>query len=116
MAENEFQSWFLAHHKSVHDRLDGIGQQLTQLRQEIKTMGTSLSEQMDASNAALSAGLDAIQTDVTAIATELSAAVPSPGSTISQAQVDVLNAQVARVQAVKTSLDALVVPPAAPAS
>lgn len=73
-------------------------------------MSQSISDQVDAANAALSAGLDAIQTDVTAIAAELAAAVPPAGSTISQTQVDALNAQVARVQAVKSSLDALVVP------
>jgi hypothetical protein len=77
-------------------------------------MSQTLSEQVDAANAALSAGLDSIQTDVTAIAAELQAAVPPAGSTISQAQVDALNAQVTRVRAVKTSLDALVVPPVTP--
>lgn len=77
-------------------------------------MSQTLSEQVDAANIALSAGLDAIQTDVTAIAAELQAAVPPAGTTITQAQVDALNAQVARVQAVKTSLDALVVPPPTP--
>lgn len=78
------------------------------------TMSQTLSEQVDAANAALASGLDAIQTDVTAIAAELQAAVPPAGTTITQAQVDALNAQVARVQTVKTSLDALVVPAPAP--
>lgn len=74
-------------------------------------MSATLSAQIDAANAALSAGLDSVQTDVTAIAAELANAVPSPGATVTQAQVDGLNASVSRLQAVKTALDALVVPP-----
>lgn len=75
-------------------------------------MSATLSAQIDAANAALSAGLDSVQTDVTAIAAELASAVPSPGTTVTQAQVDGLNASVSRLQAVKTALDALVVPAA----
>ena len=78
-------------------------------------MSTSISAQIDAANAALSAGLDKVQTDVTAIAAELAAAVPPVGSVVTQAQADTMHANVTRLQAVGTSMDALVVPaPAKP--
>lgn len=81
-----------------------------EIKQEIRMSGSTLSAQVDAGNAATAVALDSIQTDVTAIAAELAAGVPTAGSTISQAQVDTMNANIARLQAVKTALDGLVVP------
>ena len=98
---------FSRHHVGLRQY---IATQIAELRQEMNTMSNTISSQIDAANAALSASLDAIQTDVTAIAAELAGAVPSTGTSVTQTQVDALNASVARLQAVKTALDALVVP------
>lgn len=75
------------------------------------TMGETNQATVDAANAAMQASLDAIQADIAAITTELQGAIPSPGAVPTQASLDTLNANVARLQAVKTALDALVVPP-----
>lgn len=83
---------------------------------KVITMSETNQAAIDAANASMQATLDSIQTDVTAIAAELAANVPTPGAVPSQASIDALNANVTRLQAVKAALDGLVVPatPAAP--
>jgi hypothetical protein len=91
-------------------RLDEILELLLELRK----MSQTAQQTMDANNAATAAALDTIQTEVTTIAAELQAAIPPVGSTVSQASIDTMTANVARLTAVKASLDALIPPPVVP--
>ena len=99
------------HHpiRRIERKLDQVLAEL----QELKQMSQNNQSALDAANAALQAGLDKIQTDVTAIAAELQANLPAAGSVPSAASVAALQAQVTRLQTVGAALDALVVPPAA---
>lgn len=118
--------WLQRFHDASHGKWDTIianqvkaEQQLLLILQnqgKIIKMSETNQAAIDAANASMQATLDSIQTDVTAIAAELAANVPTPGAVPSQASIDTLNANVTRLQAVKAALDGLVVPaPAAPA-
>lgn len=87
---------------------------IRQLRREIQTMSQTLSAQVDAATAAIKADLDALATDLTAVAAEIAAlqAGMPVGSTITQEQVDALNALKASADAVKATADAMATPPA----
>jgi hypothetical protein len=81
------------------------------LRQELRTMSTTISGEIDAATKELQADLATLTIGVTQLETELAAALAgvTPGSTVTQAQVDALTA-------VHTSFAALAasIPPAAP--
>jgi hypothetical protein len=67
---------------------------IQQLQLEIRTMSTTISGEIDAATASLQADLATLTTDVTHLETELAAALAgvTPGSTVTQAQVDALTA------------------------
>jgi hypothetical protein len=85
---------------------------IQQLQLEIRTMSTTISGEIDAATASLQADLATLTTGVTHLEAELAAAIAgvTPGSTITQAQVDALTA-------VHTSFAALAasIPQVAPA-
>lgn len=103
-----------------------------ELKQEIKTMGTTLADQLTAQQAETSAALDGISTTVSSIATDVTEigadvdqllAGAQPGVTLTQAMVDTMGAirdravaAGAALAAAKDGLDAVnaKVPPAAP--
>jgi hypothetical protein len=72
-------------------------------------MSQSLSQQIDAVTAALKADMDDISAKVDQILASL-----QPGSMVTQAQVDALNALKASADAVAAKVDAAVPPPPAP--
>lgn len=93
--------------------LSGLGRRLDRIEHQLERliqMSQTNQERIDAANAAQQAALDAIQTDIAAIAVELQAAIPPPGTVPSQASLDAMQANVDRLNAVKSALDALVVP------
>ena len=73
-------------------------------------MSTTLSQQIDAVTAALQADMADISAKVDQILASL-----QPGSMVTQAQVDALNALKASADAVAAKVDAAVAPPAPPA-
>jgi hypothetical protein len=106
--QRHIDSSFAALQKHEDDRFAALQQQL----KELKTMSQTNQDKVDAANAATAAALDAIQTDITAIAAELQAAIPQPGQVPSDASLAAMQAGVDRLNAVKTALDALAAPPA----
>lgn len=97
----------LSDHRLLHEILATI--------RELKAMSETNQAIIDAANAKTSASLDAIQADITTITAELAAAIPQPGMLPSQASLDTLNANVARLEAVKAALDGLATPTPPPA-
>ena len=89
--------------------LRNISAQIADLRKEIEVMSGTLEEQLRAGLATLSADMDGLAADVAAIASQL-----TPGSTITQADIDALNAVVTSANNVKAAADALVAAPPAP--
>jgi hypothetical protein len=85
---------------SIAGRLDRILESLSNLHLELHRMSQTLSQQLDAATTA-------IETDVAAVATEVSQLLASmtPGSQVTQAQVD-------RLTAIDTAMKAI--PPATP--
>jgi len=81
-------------------RLDQVLSLLQQLRQDIQTMSGTLSDKLDAATAA-------VETDVATVSAEVSQLLASmtPGSQITQAQID-------RITAIDTAMKAI--PPATP--
>jgi hypothetical protein len=73
-------------------------------------MGTTLSGQLDTVTQTLAADMGGLATDLTTIAGEL-----TPGSTITQAQVDALNAVATSATQLKQQADQLAQATAAPA-
>lgn len=75
--------------------------------ERIETMSGTLAEQLAAAQAATTASLDAISTDVTEISADVDRLLAgmTPGTTITQEMVDAANAIAARVTGIKTSLD-----------
>jgi hypothetical protein len=71
--------------------------QLALIREDIKAMGTTISQQIDASTATLVADAQALKAALVAIETEL-ASMPV-GSTVTQAQADALSAAIASIGA-----------------
>jgi len=91
----------------------GIAERILIGIQELKVMSQTNQDALDAANTALSAGLDKLQSDLAAIATELQAAIPPAGTVPTPASLAALQAGVTRLQSVVTAADALVVPPPA---
>lgn len=100
----------------ILDPLYGIAERILTGIQELKVMSQTNQDAIDAANTALSAGLDKLQSDLTAIATELQAAIPPAGTVPSAASIAALQAGVTRLQSVVSAADALVVPPSASTS
>ncbi len=78
-------------------------------------MAESLSQQLDDADTRLEAALAKISTDLTAIAAELKANTPNPGSMMTQAQADRNTAIATSLEAVASAADALATPPDPPA-
>lgn len=87
------------------------GPSLKQVLQEIQTMSTTLEQQIQAATTELAGDIAEVATDL-----KVWAASVTPGSTLTQADVDALNAVVASADAAKAAADALANPtPPAPA-
>ncbi len=81
---------------SLSDDLTALlRQSVASIRQEIKAMSTSLSAQLDAATQAIRDDVAAVSAEVTALL-----ATVTPGDTITQAQVDALNAIDASLKAI----------------
>lgn len=80
-------------------------------------MSETVSQQIDAAAARDEAATAKLSADLAAIAAELKATQPDPGSVVTQAQADRHNAIATALEAAAAAADALVVPatPAAPA-
>lgn len=90
-----------------------------ELKQEIKTMSGTLSEQIAAAQADTNAKLDAIGTDVGEISADVDQLLAgmNPGDPVTQAMVDAAVGIQNRVSGIKDALDAVnakVVPPVQP--
>jgi hypothetical protein len=74
--------------------VDPILAAIDHLKQEIRTMSTTISGEIDAATKELQADLATLTTGVTQLEAELAAALAgvTPGSTVTQAQVDALTA------------------------
>jgi hypothetical protein len=94
----------------VNARFAAVMQQFTVLQKQVQTMGTTLSGQLDTVTQTLAADMGGLATDLTTIAGEL-----QPGSTITQAQVDALNAVATSANQLKQQADSLAQATAAPA-
>lgn len=85
------------------------------LKQEIHTMGTTVSQQIDDAAARDEVATAKLSADLAAIAEELKANAPNPGAVVTQAQADRHSAIAAALEAAAAAADALVVtPPATP--
>lgn len=82
----------------------------TETRKELRTMGTTISEQLDADAARDEAATAKLSADLAAIAAELKANAPPVGSVITQAQADRHTAIAVSLEAVAAAADALVTP------
>jgi hypothetical protein len=82
----------------------------------IETMGTTVSQQLDDAATRDEAAMAKLSTDLAAIAAELKATAPAPGSTVTQAQADRHTAIATALEAASAAADALVTPPAPPAT
>jgi hypothetical protein len=78
------------------------------------TMSQTNQQIVDAANAATSASLADISTTVGTIATELQAVIPAPGAVPSPESLATMTANVAKLQGLQASLDALAAPPPPP--
>ena len=85
-----------------------IAASLSQLSKDIKTMSGTLSEQLDAATSA-------IETDVAAVASEVTQLLASmtPGSQVTQAQIDRLTAIDTAMKAIPPATPVVIPPPAA---
>jgi len=90
-----------------------ILQQLAAIRKAIQIMSTTLSGQIDAETATITADAAALNTALATIQTELAGL--TPGSTVTQAQVDALHAAVAQLGAAVSTAQTEANPPAPPA-
>lgn len=115
MSDEPDNSWWHADHplRRIERKLDENRAWLDEIfsnTERLIKMSQTNQQSIDAANTALQSGLDRVQADVTAIAAELSANIPTPGAVPTAASVAALQTQVTRLQTVATSLDALVVP------
>jgi hypothetical protein len=78
------------------------------------TMSTTVSQQLDDAATRDEAGLAKISADLAAIATELQATAPAPGTVVTQAQADRHTAIATAIEAAAAAAGALVVPPPPP--
>lgn len=85
-------------------------QQIVGLLQELKTMSQTTSQMLDTGLAAIGTALDELSADMTAIAAEVTTLVAglTPGTAVTQAQVDSANALAARVTALDQAAKAVV--------
>lgn len=94
-----------------HEPLDHhIVKAFHEVKQEIKNMGTTLSQQMDDAAARDEAATAKLSADLAAIALELQTNAPAAGSVVTQAQVDRHVAIATALEAAAAAADALVVP------
>lgn len=100
--------WFNRHHDSMSQELDAIKAQnvlILQAMERLIKMSSSLSDQLTAALASISADVDAVSTEVTALLAALSGQVGQP---VTQAMVDAANSIDQRLKAIPPA-------PAAPA-
>lgn len=92
---------------------------VSDIKQEIRKMGETLSQQIDTSTASIQASIAELAADASTIETDLAAVLPGlvPGSTVNQTQVDALAGVAAalasvtgKFDAIKTSLPAAAAP------
>lgn len=93
-------------HLHIHMEVCGLDEVLNLLK-ELKTMSQTNQEKIDAANALFATTLDGIQSDIADIADDLQKAIPVPGTVPTQESLDALNANVAKLTAMKDALDAL---------
>jgi phage-related protein len=105
------QAGFTALTQLLNQRFAAVTQLLTNLQKQVQTMSTTLSGQLDQITQTLAQDMSGLASDLTTIAGEL-----TPGSTITQAQVDALNAVATSANTLKQQADALAQATAAPAS
>ena len=96
--------------RSMRLLIMGLDKKLDKITLELRTMSENLSTQLDAALASVNSALDALSADVSSIASEVTALVAgmTPGSTITQAQIDAANALAARVSALDTQAKSIV--------
>lgn len=110
---------FLRHHHEplramVAREFAELNAKIDRNHKETLKMSQTIQQTIDDNNTRISAALDGIQTDITAITAELAAIVPPVGSTVSQATADTMTSLVTRLEGAKSALDALSVPPTPP--
>ena len=91
---------------------------LTELKQEIQNVSTTLSSQLDAVTASLNASLTQLSVDISSVAAEVSTLVGelTPGSTLTQAQIDALTAINTGIDTLDASVKAIpLLPSSSPA-
>ena len=102
---------FFRHHDSLEQRiaamLDAALKPILTALQELKHMSQTLSQQLDAATQAIRDDVAAVSAEVTALLAEV-----TPGSTITQAQVDALTAIDASLKAIPPATP--VTPPTTP--
>lgn len=131
MSSVPFPGWFNRHHESVHDKLDKIFaailaanktsaanfDALNHKLERLITMSETVSQQLDDAAVRDEAATAKLSADLVAIAAELKANAPDPGSVVTQAQADRHLAIATALEAAAAAADALVVtPPEAPAA
>ena len=91
---------------------------LIELKQEIQKVSNTLSSQLDAVTASLNASLTQLSTDISNVATEVSTLVAelTPGSTVTQAQIDALTAINTSIGTIDASVKAIPSLPSAPSA
>lgn len=85
-----------------------------ELRKDIATMSSTVSQKIDDAAARDEAATAKLSADLTAIAEELKANTPDPGSIVTQAQADRHLAVAAALEAAAAAADALVTPTPVP--
>ena len=93
--------------------ISALASQVTALQGSISTMSATLESQIQAATAAIQADLAGLATDLTSIASQIAAlqAGQTVGSTVTQADVDALNAVKNAADAARATADAMANPP-----